>query len=107
MQGDQNDEVRSDNSDDEDNGSDEWKRTFAVNNIDDIMDAIEEIETPDRYLEEIVREYRHNTTDEDATDSETDDETDYYTSDEDDSENDDKDDKDTDTDQGNKSNDEK
>ena len=52
------------------------------------------IKTPDRYLEEIVREYRHNTTDEEATDSETDDETDFYNSDEDDSENDDKDDKD-------------
>ena len=107
-QSDHNDFDDGDDSDGSDNDGDDWKRTFAMNNIDDIMDAIEEIETPDRYLEEIVREYRHhtNTTDEDATDSETDDETEYYYSD-DDNDDDDKDDKDTDTDQGNKSNDEK
>ena len=59
-QSDHNDEVRSDDSDGSDNDDDDWKRTFAFNNIDDIMDAIEEIETPDRYLEEISTPHQHH-----------------------------------------------
>ena len=102
----------SEDSDDDDSSSDDWKRQFAVNNIDDIMDGIGEIEKPGNYLEGVLQEYRQYNSDNDSdsndnsdTDGESneDDESEDYSNDE----NDQSDSDNTDDDQENNTRDEK
>ena len=55
-----------------------WKHQFAVNNIGDIIRAIEEIESPGERLEQAVEEYRlYNDDDTEDDDSEPEDDEDY------------------------------
>ena len=62
----------SEDSDDDDSSSDDWKRQFAVNNIDDIMDGIGEIENPSDYLEGVLQEYRQYTDNDSDSDDNSD-----------------------------------
>ena len=102
----------SEDSDDDDSSSDDWKRQFAVNNIDDIMDGIGEIEKPGNYLEGVLQEYRQYNSDNDS-DSNDNSDTDGESNEDDESEdysNDEKDQSDsdnTDDDQENNTRDEK